>query len=112
VKQLVAIIFSLLIIVAQTFAVAVPVSSRSCAPKAGCCGESCTCHVDQGGGSPAPPVESTAPTGAFSQFMLLPAGRVLFKIARAEKASSVPSADRLLSAASQPLFRLNCALLI
>jgi hypothetical protein len=115
VKQLVAILFSLLLIVAQTLAVALSVSSGPCVAKAGCCccgGENCQCHVGQGGDSPVPPVESTVPSSAFLNFMLFPAGPVLFEIALAASPSSAPCAATLLSAASQPLFRLNCALLI
>jgi hypothetical protein len=114
VKRLVAILFSLLLILEQTLAVAVPVSSKSCAPKAGssCCGSDCQCHVDQGGGSPVSPVESAAPTRAAFPSILLPAECVIFETAPAGNSSSVPSTDSLMSVARQPLFRLNCALLI
>lgn len=114
-KRLAAILFCLLLIVAQTFAVALPVSSGPCAPRAGCCccgGSDCQCQVDQGGDRPVPPVESTVPGSASLNLILLPAGQVLFKIAPAENTSSVPNTDSYVSVASQPLFRLNCALLI
>lgn len=110
-KRLAAILFSLLLIVAQSTVIATPVSSRPCAPKASCCGEDCQCHVDQSDGGSAAPVESTAPPSSTLQFVLVPVavGQVA-PAAAASFSSSLAGSRR--PAMLQPLFRLNCALLI
>ena len=111
-KQLAAIAFSLLLIVAQTFAVAVPVSSKPVAKKPSCCGEDCHCSLSQSGRPSAPPAESAAPAAVQNQFVFLPVTTVAFLLAApASKVSSVPAAADL-QAAAPPLFRRNCSLLL
>ena len=111
-KQFAAIVFSLLLIVAQTFAVPAPVSSGVAVAKPACCGEDCQCSVSQSGAPAAPPVESTAPAAAQNQFVLPPVATVIFTLA-APVENSFSSSDRAeLRAAATPIFLRNCSLLI
>ena len=111
-KQVAVILFTLLLIVAQTFAVAVPVSSRHCAERTGCCcGKGCVCQVDQGEND-VPPFETAVPVSGPIQFIIVPAGRVLIEIAPVADSLSIPFVGTPWLAGSQPLFRLNCAMRI
>jgi hypothetical protein len=112
VKRLAAILFSLLLIVAQSTVIATPVSSRPCAPKASCCGEDCQCHVDQPDGGSAAPVEATALPSSTHQFVLVPVAAGQMTPAAAANLPSFSLAGSRRPATLQPLFRLNCALLI
>jgi len=112
VKQLAAIAFSLLLIVAQTLAVAVPVSGKQVAMKPSCCGEECQCSLSQSGTPSVPPTEPAAPAAVQNQFVFLPVTTVAFLLAAsASKVSSFPAAADL-HAAAPPLFRRNCSLLL
>ena len=113
-RLLSAILFSLLLIAAQSLVVAMPVSGGPCLPEASCCGcgNACDCHVDRDT-SAVPPVESAVVASPSSpQVAWVPVACLPCQRAPAEVSFLVPKADTLLSAASQPLFRLNCALLI
>lgn len=112
VKRLAAILFSLLLIVAQSTVIATPVSSRSCAPRASCCGQDCQCHVDQPDGGSAAPVETTALPSSTHQFVLVPVAAGSNAPAAAANFPAFSLAGTRRPVPLQPLFRLNCALLI
>jgi hypothetical protein len=111
-KQLVAIVFSLLLIVTRTFAVVVPVSSGVTEAQPGCCCDECKCCVSESGAPATPPVESTAPVTAQNQFALPPAAVALFALAAPTDDFSPASALAEFRAAVLPIFQRNCALLI
>ena len=111
-KQLAAIAFSLLLIVAQTFAVAVPVSSKPVAKKPSCCGEDCHCAMSQSGTPSAPPAESAPPAAVQNQFVFPPATVLAFVLFAAPAEISPASSAADLHAAAPPLFRRNCSLLL
>jgi hypothetical protein len=111
VKTLAAIAFSLLLIVAQTFAVTVPVSSGvSMEPVAGCgCGCSCCVGADDGPTAPAP---EAAPVPAHQQLSFLPIpALLLMRDVTPEHISSLANNPQFRTG-SQSLFLRNCALLI
>jgi hypothetical protein len=111
VKQLVAIAFSLLLIVAQTFAVQVPVSSGVSVAKRSCCGDDCCCYVGLPVTPLASPVESAAPAAVQYQFVFSPVAIVIFTLAApAGSLASASSSDSCVVVL--PLFRRNCTLLI
>jgi hypothetical protein len=112
VKKFVTIVFSLLLIVAQTFAVALPVSSSAPVTKRSCCGDECTCCFSQSSSSTAPVAATTAPAPAQNQFSLPPNAVVIFTVGAlgVECSSALASAD--FRPASVPLFQRNCLFLI
>jgi hypothetical protein len=110
VKRIAAIVFSLLLIVSQTLAVAMPVSSRSAVAKQNCCGKDCYCCVSESGAASIPPIESAAPVVAQIQFVVPPAPAVSLRFtAPPGQVSSSPAAECRIDL---PLYRQNCALLI
>jgi len=68
--------------------------------------------MDSSDGVPVPSPEATVTPRASSQFFFLPVARVVCDSIRATDSAFPLPADTTLSAASQPLYRLNCALLI
>jgi hypothetical protein len=79
VKQFVAIVFSLLLIVAPTFAGRVTVGSDAPPAKPDCCGGECDCHccVAQSDAPASVPVELAWPGFSQQGFVLLPAALVV-----------------------------------
>jgi len=112
VKRLTAILFSLLLIVAQTFAVVTPVSGKPAVMKSNCCGDVCCCSVNQPSAPSVPLTEPTAPTVAQNQFVFPPSAFVAFLLAVPVSNLSPAPAAADLHAAAPPLFRRNCSLLI
>jgi len=112
VKQLAVIAFSLLLIVAQTFAVQAPVSSGEAAAKPCCCCEGCYCCVGESSAPSVPLVPSTPPVAAHNQFVLPPVAVVILTLAAPADDFSPASASAEFRAAALPLFQRNCAFLI
>jgi hypothetical protein len=112
VKKFVAILFSLLLIVAQTFAVARPVSSSAPVTKPSCCGDDCSCCVSQSRPSPAPSATMPAPAPAHNLFSLPPATIALFKVGPLGVESSPASASAQFRPAAVLIFQRNCLFLI
>jgi hypothetical protein len=112
VKRSFAIVFSLLLIAAQTFAVPGPVSSTGTIADTGCCCDDCRCCVGESRTPAAPPVEATVPAAAQNQFVLPPATDAILTLAAPVNESSPASVHPEFRAATPPLFQRNCALLI
>jgi hypothetical protein len=114
VKQLATIIFSLLLIVAQTFAVVAPVSSGVTLAKASCCGgecQDCKCCVSESSG-PVTPLQSPAPAPAQNQFVFPFVAVAIFTLATPTDELSPASVHAEFRAATPPLFQRNCVFLI
>ena len=111
-KQLTAIAFSLLLIVAQTFAVAAPMSGAVAVAKPSCCCEDCRCCVGESNAPSVPLVPSTAPVAAQNQFVLPPAAVVMFTLGVPADEFSPASTNAEFRAAALPLFQRNCVFLI
>jgi hypothetical protein len=112
VKQLAAIVFSLLLIVAQTFAVAAPMSSGASVVKRSCCGNDCQCCVSQSGAPATAPVESTAPAAAQNQLLFPPVALMCFTLPVPVDVFSPAFAAPQFRSASVPLFQRDCTFLI
>ena len=110
-KQFSAIVFSLLLIVAQTFAVNGSVSGGDAA-SAKCCASPACCCVSQSDAPSAPPVESTAPAAAQNQFIVPLVAVTLFTLAAPENTFSSASVPAELRPATAPIFTRNCSFLI
>lgn len=113
-KHAFAICLSLLLIAAQTFAVAASVTSGPMAAKSGCC-ESCvhcTCCVTESEGAPVSAPQSTPPVRGGGQFVFLPSAQVVFELPSACAEGAFPFLDASLTAVQQPIFQRNCVLLI
>jgi hypothetical protein len=110
-KHTFALLFSVLLLVAQAMAVATPANAPHCTPKSGCCGDQCDCSVSTSSGA-APVREATAPGAPQTQLFLLVPAWVLFELAA--PANFLPSvfSRTVQSSVTTPLFRLNCTLLI
>ena len=111
-KKTAAIAFSLLLIVAQTFAVAAPVGSGAPVAKRSCCGNDCRCCFGESGAPVAPPVESTTPAAAQNQFILPLDAVALFTLAAPATEVSSASVPAEFRPASAPIFTRNCSFLI
>lgn len=111
-KQLTAIAFSLLLIVAQTFAVAAPVSGAVAVAKPSCCCEDCRCCVGESSAPSVPLVPSTAPVAAQNQFVFPPVAVVILTLAAQGDEFFPPSARAEFRAAALPLFQRDCVFLI
>jgi len=114
VKHAFAILFSLLLIAAQTFAVAVPVSRGLTVVKSDCC-ESClhcACCVTESEGAPVSAPQSTLPVRGGGQFVFLPRAPVLFGLPSVCADRTCPFLDASLTAVQPPIFQRNCVLLI
>jgi len=111
VKALLAIVFSLLLIAAQTPPVLASMGSKAAVVKRSCCGEDCACSLSHPVAPVAPPIQSAAMAFSSLQSFVPAATVVLLKLpaAASESAFSLPAS--LPPAAHPPLFRLNCALL-
>ena len=113
-KQLTAILFSLLLIAAQTFAVAGPVSGGLTVARSGCC-ESCVhcaCCVTESEGAPVSAPQSTPPVRGGCQFLFVPSAQVLFELSSACADKIFAFSDASLTAVQPPIFQRNCVLLI
>ena len=110
-KTLAGIAFSLLLIVAQTFAVTVPVSSGvSMEPAAGCgCGCGCCVGADDAPSAPAP---EAVPLLPHQQLSVLPIPALLVVRATTPEPISSLANNSPFRAGSQSLFQRNCVLLI
>jgi len=114
VKPAFAILFSLLLIAAQTFAVAVPVSRGLTVVKSDCC-ESCVhcaCCVTESEGAPVSAPQSTLPVRGGGQFVFVPSAQILFEVPSACADKNSPFHDASLTAVQPPIFQRNCVLLI
>jgi hypothetical protein len=107
-----AIVFGLLLFVAQTFAVQVSASSGAPMAKRSCCGDDCQCCVGQPVSPAAPPLEAAAPAAAHNQSSLLPVGLLSFSLSGPTDISSPVTTATSIRAASVPLFQRNCSFLI
>lgn len=112
-KRACAILFSLLLIVTQTIAVAVPMGSRQSETKPCCCDGcvQCVCCVDKNSDA-APAENSLPPVRLIHQFVFVPSAQVLFEISPAYKASAPSAPDVSLIAVRPPIFERNCTFLI
>lgn len=111
-KQLAAIIFSLLLIVGQTFAVMAPVSSKPTMSKPSCCGGKCDCSLNQSSAPSSAPVESNALSTAPHQLVVPPSFTLAFLLAPSAREAFAAYAVADSHAAAPPLFRRNCTLLL
>ena len=111
-KQLAAIAFSLLLIVAQTFAVTATVSSGVSVARPDCCDVTCHCCVSQSSAPSVPPIESATPVAVQNQFALMPVAVVPFALAALVDKIPPASASTEFRAATSPIFQRNCSLLI
>jgi hypothetical protein len=111
VKTLAAIAFSLLLIVAQTFAVLVPVSGGvSVGPAAGCgCGCGCCVGADDAPMTPAPEAVPLPPHPQLT-FLPIPVLLLMRDVTPAQIYSLANNPQ--FRSGSQPRFLRNCALLI
>jgi hypothetical protein len=111
-KKSIAILFSLLLIVAQTVVVAAPVSSSASAMKRTCCGEDCRCCVGQSSAPVRLPIETSLPVAAQSQFIFIRSAVVILTLAVPVAAQACVSTRAVLHRAELPIFQRNCAFLI
>jgi hypothetical protein len=113
VKPVFAILFSLLLIAAQTFVVAAPVSSGPAEAKSSCC-ESCVhcaCCVTESEGAPVSAPQSTPPVRG-GQLVFLPSAQVWFELPSAGADKTFSFLDASLTVVQPPIFQRNCVFLI
>jgi hypothetical protein len=111
VKTLAAIAFSLLLIVAQTFAVTVPVSSGVSMDTAAGCGCGCGCCLSAED-LPLTPAPEAIPVPAHQQLSFVPLPVFLLVRDTTPEQISGAANEARFRAGSQPLFQRNCVLLI
>jgi hypothetical protein len=112
VKRLAAIVFSLLLLVTQTFAVALPAGSLVPMDGPDCCCDNCQCCVQESAPPAAPLAQASVLGAAQNQFILLPSAVVVFVLA-APAVESVPASTFAeCRAAALPIFQRNCVFLI
>jgi len=112
VKQIVTILFSLLLIAAQTFAVALPVGSSAPVTKRSCCGDECQCCVSQPEACGTAPIQAPSPVTGQYQLALPLASTLLFTAGSPANETFPASAVSEFRPAATPLFRRNCTFLI
>ena len=106
-RQVAAMVISLLLIAAGTFAVPVSVSGGSTAKRAGCCSDDCRCCVRQSGAPATAPIQATAPV-VVQQLVTLPTTAAANVWFAPPPHLMSPIRIAFLYAAMQPLFQRNC----
>lgn len=109
-----AILFSLLLLAAQTPAVAVPMSSSPAEAESGCC-ESCvhcTCCVTESEGAPVSTPLPTPPVRSGGQLLFVPIAPALFELPPASAGGTFSRHETSLTVVQPPIFQRNCVFLI
>jgi hypothetical protein len=104
VKLPLAILFSLLLLAAQTFAVEVPMSGGPAEAESGCC-ESCvhcTCCMTESEGAPVSTPLPTPPVRSGGQVVFVPYAPVLFELPSVSPDNTLPRPDAPLKAIQPP----------
>jgi hypothetical protein len=113
VKSTFAILFSLLLIAPQTFAVAVPVNCGPTVAKSGCCAccVHCACCVTESERTPFSTPQSTLPVRG-GQLVFLPSAQGVFASPPDCADKTFAFLEAFLALVQPPIFQRNCALLI
>ncbi|MFN3409899.1 MAG: hypothetical protein ACK45B_12935 [Limisphaerales bacterium] len=109
-----AILFSPLLLAAQTFAVAVPVSGGPAEAESGCCETCvhCTCCVTESEGAPIFVPQPAPPVRSICQFLLVPCVSFWFELPATAADRTFSHREASLTTVQPPLFQRNCVFLI